>query len=195
MKLEKQKETFKNGWAQGPGICGAGSKEEYALPDSNEAIELLEHIRYLRNNFAEWGAKPKVNEAGCGDMEWLRYTYGYWANAVDYVGHDIADRNGDLFTILHFRQCDISTEPMRPANVILSRLVFIHLPNERIAAALDIFRATGAKYLIADYFTGSNEQRHKEPSFVGIPFNLSAAPFNLSVIALGSRGRMAAYAL
>lgn len=193
--MDRQKEDFKAGWSQGPGICGAGSKEEYSLPDSNEAIELIEHLRYLRNNFKEWGAKPKINEAGCGDMEWLRYTYGYWINAVDYHGYDIADRDGQLFNLIKFKQLDITTEQMRPANLILSRLVFIHLPNERIQAALDAFRKTGAKYLIADFFLGGNDKRHKEPSYVGIPFNLAAAPFNLKVEAIGSRNRLAAFEL
>lgn len=180
--MEKQKEKFEAGWSQGPGSCGGGSQEQYSVPDTNEAIMFIE----------EWRGKPKVNEAGCGDMEWLRFTYGYWRAAVDYVGYDITPRAGRP-ELKFGGVLDITAEVMRPCDIVLCRTVFIHLPNESIAAALSMFRQAGAKYVITDKFAGHNENRHTKPSYVGLGFNLSVEPFNLNVVDQGHR--MIAYEL
>ena len=185
-----QAEKFKGGWEAGPGECGAGSEEQYCLPDSNSIIEIIEALKEKDGRISR---KPIINEAGCGDMFWLRYNYGYFKSAVDYMGYDITDRSSDWYSVFKFKEADMTTELMRGCDIIICRLVFIHLPNSSVEKSIKMFRRTGAKYLISDNFpTYDNVNRHDKPSFVGIPFNLRKL---LKCVSVSDDKRVAVYEL
>jgi len=180
-------DNFKSGWQHGPGVCGGGSLDEYINLDANEFMFLIA--------LAATG-KPVINEAGCGDLFWLRNHYAFFEHFVDYRGYELNARElHENCDSLQFEpNFDICTRVMRPCDIILSRLVFIHLPNSMIAQALVNFRATGAKFLIASaYSLSNNDSRQQAPSYVGQPYDLTQAPFNLEAIC--STGRNALFAL
>lgn len=185
-----QQEKFEAGWEAGPGACGAGSEERYCLPDSNSIVELIESIKERDSSIPR---KPIVNEAGCGDMFWLRYNYGYFKSAVDYMGYDITDRASDWYSVFPFREMDITNDLTRKCNIVICRLVFIHLPSESIQRALKLFRRAGAKYLISDNFpSANNKNRHEKPSYVGLNYNLRK---DLKFIEASEDKRVALYEL
>lgn len=124
-----------------------------------------------------------VNEAGCGDLYWMRHHYAFFEFYVDYHGYDLHLRDiHQACKALSVTKADITQDIMRDCDVILSRLVFIHLPNDHIAQALEKFKATGARYLITNrYRIQNNEGRHTAPSYVANPYRLDFEPFNLLV--------------
>ena len=90
-------------------------------------------------------------DAPCGDFAWA----GEIASGLDrYVGVDIvadlvasnAERHGS--ETVSFVCGDLSVDPLPPADLILCRDCFIHLPTRMIWAALRNFRATGARFLL-----------------------------------------------
>lgn len=171
-------DNFAKGWSYGPGVCGAGSEDQYINADANAIITMLSHIEPL------FEGKLLVNEAGCGDLYWLRNHHAFFETYVDYHGYELQKREiHENCLNLAWTRLDICKQAMRSCDVILSRLVFIHLPNEMILQALNLFRLTGAKYLIVSHYnTSNNENRHTSPSYVGLGYDLSKAPFNLKLI-------------
>lgn len=177
------KEIFESGWKLdgAPGICGGGSLEVNAVRASNAIINIIEGLK--KTHLYKGTVYPlKVNDAGCGDLEWARFIYAYLHNAIDYKGYDLIPRENRFnFKV---EGLDITKDRMRDCDVIISRLVFIHLSNENINNALHMFKRTGAKFLIAtDFPEADNDNRHKRgASKKGIKHSLADEPFNLPCI-------------
>lgn len=177
-------DNFKTGWEQGPGVCGAGSEDQWINLDANEFIKLIS-LSDKRH--------PVVNEAGCGDLFWLRNHYKFFECYMDYCGYELQPRQvhtncQGLDFVANF---DITKQVMRPCDLVLSRLVFIHLPNKMISDALNRFRMAGAKELIASHWhLPNNDNRHTSPSYVGKPYDLSKPPFNLVIAARAERNAL-----
>jgi hypothetical protein len=177
-------DNFKAGWSQGPGVCGAGSEDEWINIDANEFMWLISKTGFV-NVF--------VNEAGCGDLFWLRNHHAFFECWVDYHGYELQDRevHPNCTNLTYTPNFDITREVMRSCNVIMSRLVFIHLPNKMISDALNRFRMTGAKYLVASYVPSvNNEGRHEAPSYHRSDYDLTQAPFNLKLVSATSRNAL-----
>lgn len=171
-------DNFAGGWSDGPGVCGISSEDQYINADANDIITMLSHLEPLFED------KLLVNEAGCGDLFWLRNHHAFFETYVDYHGYELQKREiHENCLNLAWTRLDICNQVMRSCDVVLSRLVFIHLSNKMILQALNLFRETGAKYLIASHYnTRHNENRHISPSYVGLGYNLSEAPFDLKLI-------------
>ncbi|KAJ5397029.1 hypothetical protein N7509_005142 [Penicillium cosmopolitanum] len=156
-------------------VCGWGSSKQ--------------HTRRVRKDFAQILKTYQVvtlNDAGCGDLAWISMV-DLWG--IDYVGYDIYERanwaemrqRGYQLDIL-----DITANESRPADLLICRDVFIHLPNDMILPALERFRRS-ASLLLTTSYTGdssssqefSNFQRMNEPSLRHAKLDLTLPPFNL----------------
>lgn len=171
-------EIFLRGWPDQAldTVCGWGSSEQ--------------HTRRVRKEFAEILNTYQVetlNDAGCGDLAWMSTVD---LRGVDYVGYDIYERanwaelrqRGYQLDIL-----DITANQSRPADLLICRDVFIHLPNDMILPALERFRRSASLLLTTSYTADSstsqkkfsNFQRMKEPSLHHAKLDLTLPPFNL----------------
>ena len=147
MRLEI--EELAKGWQ---GTCGIGSIPEN-LGDARKAVrEAIEHT----------GAKV-INDAGCGDTQWVGEIEGY-------QGYDFFKWVEGVIEL------DYTAEKMRPCDLILCRFSLIHLPADNVLSALNLFKET------ADYLLASNYPRTKaQPpySIHGTQWNLTNNPFSL----------------
>lgn len=170
-------EIFLQGWPDQAldTVCGWGSSKQ--------------HTRRVRKDFAQILKTYQVvtlNDAGCGDLAWISMVD---LRGIDYVGYDIYERanwaemrqRGYQLDIL-----DITANESRPADLLICRDVFIHLPNDMILPALERFRRS-ASLLLTTSYTGdssssqefSNFQRMNEPSLRHAKLDLTLPPFNL----------------
>jgi hypothetical protein len=125
-----------NGWRMGKPftICGNGS-----LPHATENAR-----RVLPLWCQRYGLKV-VNDAGAGDMKWK---HGMQWDVL-YRPFDLVPRSPEV------NACDITTESMPPADLIVCRMVLNHLDSVRVGMALQQFRVS-APYLAATQFDGEN---------------------------------------
>jgi hypothetical protein len=171
-------EIFLQGWPDQAHdtVCGWGSSEL--------------HTRLVRKEFAEILNSYHVgtlNDAGCGDLAWMSMID---LKGVDYVGYDIYERpnwaelrqRGYRLDVL-----DITKSEPRPADLLICRDVFIHLPNDMILPALERFRRSASLLLTTSYTSDpsssegefSNFKRINEPSLRHRKLDLTLPPFNL----------------
>ena len=125
---------FTSGWRAGLPLtaCGSGS--------------LPENTANARAALVRWCASYElnvVNDAGAGDLCWLHGT----RLGVDYRAYDLVPRHPTVTAL------DVSTELMRPCDLIVCRWVLNHLDPERVDNALALFRRSG-RYLAATQFDG-----------------------------------------
>lgn len=177
-ELSHSTEIFLRGWPDQAldTVCGWGSSEQ--------------HTRRVRKEFAEILNTYQVgtlNDAGCGDLAWMSMID---LRGVDYVGYDIYERpnwaelrqRGYQLDIL-----DITANESRPADLLICRDVFIHLPNDMILPALERFRRSATLLLTTSYTSDastsqgefSNFQRMNEPNLCHAKLDLTLPPFNL----------------
>ena len=158
-----------NLWGDRESVSGRGSGEAATTVVRAELPALLREYRISR-----------LLDAPCGDFQWMRDI----ADAVpEYVGVDIVpeliDKNRRAYGTdrITFFCADIAAGPLPPADLVLCRDCFIHLPTRLIHRALGNFRATGARFLLL-----SNE-RNVEP-YHDIPvgsfrrLNMTLPPFS-----------------
>lgn len=130
---EQMYERMRKGWRgglQSGTVCGVGST--HANTENARAWLPMLVDRYdIRS----------VNDAGAGDQTWIRKVD--WS--VDYLGFDLIPRNDDV------ARWDITRDILPSADAILCRHVLNHL-DDRVERTLQLFRYSGAKYLIATQF-------------------------------------------
>lgn len=92
-----------------------------------------------------------ICDAGAGDLHWIKHVE--WD--VDYIGFDLVPRHDSV------RPIDITKEVLPTSDAILCRMVFNHLDQDRTDRAIELFKQSGAKYLIANRYdnTGIEEPR------------------------------------
>jgi Methyltransferase domain len=119
-------------------------------------------------------------DAPCGDFAWMSSLVG---NLERYVGVDIvADliaRNAARFggERITFLCGDIAADPLPACDLILCRDCFIHLPTRVIRAALENFKATGARHLLLTN-DGAARGYHDIPMGSFRPIDFTRAPFS-----------------
>ncbi|KPC90387.1 class I SAM-dependent methyltransferase [Streptomyces albus] len=169
---------FSRGWPdQAPDtVCGWGSSEPHTHLVRKGLVALLE----------EHGVTT-LNDAGCGDLAWMRTLD---LGGVDYVGYDVHERaTWPELRRLGYRLevLDITAGGIRPADLVICRDVFIHLPNHMVLPALEQFRRSCRLLLTTSYISSaavengefSNFDRLTEPSLRHAKLDLSRAPFDL----------------
>lgn len=121
-------------------------------------------------------------DAGCGDCNWIADL----AEQVGcYFGLDVVEpltmQNARLHGRLpgwFFKTADITCDALPRADAILCRNVLSHLTLAQTLAALDNFRRSGCRWLIATTHDGV-EQNHDTDCGKWRPLNLHIAPFLL----------------
>lgn len=171
-------EIFSQGWPDQAldTVCGWGSSEQ--------------HTRLIRKRFVEIlniYQVESLNDAGCGDLAWMSMID---LKGVDYVGYDVHERanwaelrqRGYRLDVL-----DITSNDLRPADMLICRDVFIHLPNDMILPSLERLRRSAALLLTTSYTSDpslgegefSNFKRMNEPSIHHQKLDLTLPPFSL----------------
>jgi hypothetical protein len=136
---------YKQGvWKCGPTVSGKGSTVRYTT----------NFRAWLEGIIRDYNVRT-VFDAGCGDFHWMRYVN---LDGADYIGWDVVPSMVKRDTALygnsdrHFYVGDI-TEPhycgMPDVDLIICRSVFYHLSLHNIDTALDNFRRSGSRLLVA----------------------------------------------
>jgi SAM-dependent methyltransferase len=155
-----------------------GSKESRS--GTGSTMEQTTHIRAaLAQLFEQLGVKTLL-DVPCGDFHWMRHVN---MPHMHYIGGDIvADmvkKNNEDFGSenVEFRLMDITTDHLPKADIILCRDCIVHLKLEDGVRAIQNFKRSGAKYLLAttfpDHVKNSDDFRYWRT------VNLETAPFNL----------------
>ncbi|MGC4808702.1 hypothetical protein [Micromonospora sp. DT233] len=171
-------EVFSLGWPdQAPDtVCGWGSSEPHTQLVRKGLTDILQ----------TYGVRT-LTDAGCGDLAWMSTLD---LSGVDYVGHDVHEREswpGLRRRGYQLQVLDITTEDVRPSDLLICRDVFIHLPNDMVLAALARFRASCRLLLTTSYTSDptlpgggfSNLERMAAPSLRHAKLDLTLAPFGL----------------
>ncbi len=161
-----------NAWGCSETRCGPGS-----------SLAQTEILRLkLPGLFDRLGIRQLV-DAGCGDLNWLGTISG---NLSLYLGFDIVEELiADLRSRFEgrknhfFNTADIALDVLPSSDAIICRDVLTHLNHALVLKALDNFRKSGARYLIATTFS----RGHNDPVRIGgwQPIDMCAHPFNLPV--------------
>lgn len=89
----------------------------------------------------------------CGDFNWMQHVD---LSMVRYIGADIVPDiikdNKRKFPTKDFRVLDITKDKLPEVDAIFCRDLLGHFSNENVERALEVVRASGAKYLIATSF-------------------------------------------
>jgi hypothetical protein len=121
-------------------------------------------------------------DAPCGDFNWMCRTD---VGSTRYIGADVVDElivsNRRLFGHpgREFLVADIIRDPLPAADLILCRHLLIHLSFRQGLAALENFRRTGARYLLATTNPALPENREIVQTGSFRPVNMERAPFRL----------------
>jgi SAM-dependent methyltransferase len=159
-----------NGWRNAESRSGPGSTVARTASLRATLLALLEEL----------GVRSLL-DAPCGDFNWMKEMP---LEGVEYIGVDVVagliGRNRRLYGRRgrRFLVADIAADPLPTADLILCRDGLVHLPDGDALRALDRFRSSAARYLLATTFPG-------QPANSDIaagqwrPMNLEKAPFDL----------------
>ncbi len=160
----------RNTWADSESVSGGGSR----LDRTQEVREILPALLETLN-------VRSLLDAGCGDWNWMSTLKleKFQIKACDIVPEMIARNIEKYQTLTHtFWVADITNAPLPRVDLILCRTVLFHLSFENVCKALENFKASGARYLLAT--THPNQAVNEEiPDGHWRRLNLQAAPFNL----------------
>lgn len=119
-------------------------------------------------------------DAPCGDFHWMQHVE--WPDGFRYVGgdivHDLIVDNRGKYPGTEFMELNVLSDPLPAVDSWFARDLMIHFPDEAIRTALDQFRRSGIRYLLAT--TYPNARRNTDIKFGQVRhLNLCAPPFNL----------------
>jgi len=106
-----------------------------------------------------------ILDAPCGDFYWMKEVP---LGDIDYTGADIVpeiiERDVEWYAgpRRRFVVCDLVSDPLPTADLILCRDCLVHLPYAETRRAIDNFRRSGAVWLLTTTFTGDRENRDIE---------------------------------
>ncbi|MBF0176583.1 MAG: hypothetical protein HQL63_07015 [Magnetococcales bacterium] len=120
-------------------------------------------------------------DAGCGDVRWLE---AITPRVALYLGFDLVEdliaNNRILFGSRKnhfFNVADITQDVFPRGDLLLCRNTLTHLPNALVQAALDVFWASGTRYLLLTTFPGAGNTEIEPGHWRKI--DLTAPPFSL----------------
>lgn len=119
-----------------------------------------------------------VLDAPCGDFYWMRHVeLGASYIGIDIVDECIAANRRFENDSVKFHCMDMVSDPMPQADMVICRDGLVHLTYADALKAVENFRASGAKYLLATTFTlHLNSDLAKDRSWR--PLNLEQPPFS-----------------
>jgi hypothetical protein len=159
-----------NLWGAPTSVSGLGSEDSATAAIRTALPPLLQRL-----------SVRSLLDAPCGDAGWI----GRCKLGVDYVGVDIvpsliaanARRKAQGELSGHFVVADITRDELPRADLILCRDCLVHLSFRNIAAAIERFRASGARFLLATTFPDWHGNRDCEDGDWRA-LNLMQAPFD-----------------
>lgn len=159
-----------NAWQGRESVSGVGS-DLGATESIRRELPLL--FRELRIR--------SILDAPCGDFHWMKELD---LAGIDYTGMDLvpaiieAVQNEHSRTGVRFIVGDITTGPLPTVDLILCRDGLVHLSNRLGIRAIENFRKSKSKYLLATTFPEVDQNRDI-PTGSWRPINLELPPFNL----------------
>lgn len=173
------KERMRKGWKGSETPCGAGSR----LNVTRDLVKWLPDLwkKYRINSFADLGA---------GDLNWMSHVKKPDSMVCSY--YDLIPR------ARHVHYLDITAYRIPKADLLICRMVLIHLNLHDVLAALEGMQDSGSKYLLATTWdTTSNEKVKWDDDFHRINMDTLMAQKPLTSIADGSgkKARLALYRL
>jgi hypothetical protein len=160
----------RNAWGDAESVSGPGSSKQQtsAVRDQLPCI------------MRELGVQVLL-DVPCGDFAWMRHID---LGGVTYIGGDIVEpliqENQRLYGRpgRSFMHLDLTANELPPADLVLVRDCFVHLPLAMIEKALSNLRRSGATYLLTTTFIDCAENEDILPG-LWRPLNLRQSPFNL----------------
>jgi len=157
-----------NTWRNTESVSGEGSNLDRTAVVRTKLPALL----------AKYGVRS-ILDAPCGDFYWMKEVP---IGDIDYTGADIVpeiiERDVEWYAgpRRRFVVCDLVSDPLPKADLILCRDCLVHLPYAETRRAIDNFRRSGAVWLLTTTFTGDRENRDIE---IGDwrPINLERPPY------------------
>ncbi|HEY0461057.1 MAG TPA: glycosyltransferase [Pyrinomonadaceae bacterium] len=174
-------------WDNAADRCRQSGMESLSGPGSSLA-QTAEIRRRLPILFAFLDINS-MTDAPCGDFNWLREVD---LRLSSYCGIDVApsviEQNRQNFENAQrtFRALDITRDFLPPSDLILCRDCLVHLPFERIFAALRQFCQSGAKYLLTTHFSNTKVNTDIQTgdwrtlNFTQPPFNFGAPLYQIN---------------
>jgi hypothetical protein len=154
-------------WDTGETVSGPGS-----------TIRYTEELRIsLPDLLKKWEIRSLL-DAPCGDYHWMSQTK---LEGIEYTGADVVteliESNRKLYPGVKFLVADITKDWLPKTDAVLCRDCFIHLSNRQIKMAIQQFKSSGIRYMIAS--TYPVEINEEIPTGYYRPVNLEIAPFFL----------------
>ena len=157
-----------NAWGNSESISGEGSN-----------LERTKVIRAKLPGLLSRRGVRTILDAPCGDFYWMKEVE---LGDIDYIGADIVetiiaqDRAWYASPRRRFVLCDLVSDPLPKADLILCRDCLVHLPYAETRHAIDNFRKSGATWLLTTTFPGRRENHDIE---IGDwrPINLEEPPY------------------
>jgi SAM-dependent methyltransferase len=166
------KKTFtriykKNAWNSRESVSGPGS-----------TLVATENLRLtLPALLKKWQIKS-ILDAPCGDFNWMSKVE---LGGVTYTGADIVpqiiEQNKIKYPEKNFFERDIINDPLPYADLVLCKDCFIHLKNQDVLRAIDNFKKTGIRYLLASTYPVDFNKQILTGHYRAT--NLEKPPFNL----------------
>lgn len=137
-------------------------------------------IRVDLSDFARRHTLSSLLDAPCGDFNWMQHVV--WPADFRYVGadivHDLIIENRHNHPGIEFLELDVLSDPLPSVDAWLARDLMIHFPDKAIWTALEQFRRSSIRYLLAT--TYPNAQQNTDIKFGQVRhINLCAPPFSL----------------
>jgi hypothetical protein len=159
----------KNWWNNGESRSGWGAELRRTV---SIRAELPEFVR--RHSIRT------LLDAPCGDFHWMRHVQ--WPIDFKYIGADIVPDlivdNRSKYPGIEFIELDVIRDQLPNVDAWLARDLMIHFPDEAIRNALDKFRRSTIRYLLATTYPNAGHNTDIKYGQVR-HLNLSAPPFSL----------------
>ena len=168
-----QKKIMKNGWLTNIendcSICGGGS----LLKSNTEVIQLINEVieKYNINS---------INDIGCGDLNYIKYTNISKLN-IDYLGYDLIPRlNFSTEQLpIYKEEFDIINNVPRPVDLTICKDILNHLDiKTQVNNCLDNIKKSTKYLLLTNYdnIMENNYENNYNGTWTKINFNIK--PFN-----------------
>jgi len=129
---------------------GRGAGESKSGPGST--LVYTESMRAALPGIFERYDVHSIVDAGCGDFAWMQEVP---MDGIDYTGLDVVDSVIEANQAEHgapdrrFAKADLTTDRLPRADLVIARDVLFHLPLSLGVAAVENFRNSGSRYLLA----------------------------------------------
>lgn len=156
-----------------------GNAETVSGPGSQKAV--AQFLIKPLNNWLDDLNVQTILDFPCGDGNWI---FDLDLENRKYIGADIVPELIDQTRSKHaagnrrFEVLNIINDPLPPADLLLCRDCFVHLPNELILKALENISRSGIRYLALTHFPDF-PRNYNIPTGHWRPVNLQLPPYNL----------------